>query len=261
MSGKGGSSSKTPLRKLRPAPALHARPAMVAKSSRKSRARTACLACQSSKRKCDEEQPQCGSCADNNLECVYSIEETARFKRSITRNKIKDYEAEIEKYEKILDHIKTSSVPSLQRVLNVIRGQAPLEDIMLFIRNDHSPYLPTDVISPEPATSDLSLLMNESWQALESGQQGISTEILDDRPLLNLAAQPWTTIVDDDELVSHLMSLYWTWDHPVWHLFDFDIFIEAMKKGDTTYCSPLLVNAVLAEACVSHNSTNRNTAT
>ncbi|KAK6498184.1 hypothetical protein TWF506_004423 [Arthrobotrys conoides] len=248
MSGRP-SGSKAPLRKLRPAPALQPRPAMVAKSNKKTRARTACMPCQKSKRKCDEESPRCGSCIESDLECLYRVEGTARHKRNIVRDKIKDYESDITKYERILDHIKESSVSSLQRVLEVIRGQATLEEIMMFIRNDQTPYLPTDVISPIPTTSPLSLLMNEEWYEGVEPLDGINLEILDDRPILDLTASPWTTVTDDDELVSHLMSLYMTWDHPVWHLFDWDIFIDAMKTGDTTYCSPLLVNATLAEAC------------
>ncbi|KAK6524078.1 hypothetical protein TWF694_005741 [Orbilia ellipsospora] len=247
MSGKG-SSSKTPLRKLRPAAAFQPRPAMVAKSTRKARARNACIPCQQSKRKCNEETPKCGACIEADVECVYSIEETARYKRNIIRNKIKEYESDIDKYERIFEHIRNSSISSLERVLDVIRGQASLEDIVLFIRHDHSPFLPTEVISPKPATSDLSLLMNEQWATLDPSG-GIDLSIVDDRPILNLSAQPWTTVTNDDELVSHLMSLYMTWDHPIWHLFDFDIFIDAMKNNDTTYCSPLLVNATLAEAC------------
>ncbi|KAF3228409.1 hypothetical protein TWF106_007441 [Orbilia oligospora] len=248
MSGRP-SGSKAPLRKLRPAPALQPRPAMVAKSSKKTRAKTACMPCQQSKRKCDEESPKCSSCIESELECIYSIEGTARHKRNIIRDKIKDYESDIAKYERILEHIKESSVSSLQRVLEVIRGQATLEEIMMFIRNDQAPYLPTEVISPVPTTSSLSLLMNEEWyQGIEKLDR-INLEILDDRPILDVTAHPWTTVTDDDELVSHLMSLYMTWDHPVWHLFDWDIFIDAMKTGDTTYCSPLLVNATLAEAC------------
>ncbi|KAK6495109.1 hypothetical protein TWF481_003137 [Arthrobotrys musiformis] len=248
MSGRP-SSSKPPLRKLRPAPALHPRPAMVAKTQKKTRARTACVPCQQSKRKCDEESPKCSSCADSDLECVYGFEDTAQHKRNAIRNKIKDYESEITKYERILDHIKESSVSSLQRVLEVIRGQATLEEIMMFIRNDQDSYLPTDVISPIPTTSPLSLLMNEEWYQGVEPAGGMDLNVIDDRPIHNLTAHPWTTVTDDDELVSHLVSLYMTWDHPVWHLFDWDIFIEAMKTGDTTYCSPLLVNAMLAEAC------------
>ncbi|KAF3176821.1 hypothetical protein TWF751_003142 [Orbilia oligospora] len=248
MSGRP-SGSKAPLRKLRPAPALQPRPTMVAKSNKKTRAKTACMPCQQSKRKCDEELPKCSSCIESDLDCIYSVEGTARHKRNIIRDKIKDYESDIAKYERILDHIKGSSVSSLQRVLEVIRGQATLEEIMMFIRNDQAAYLPTEVISPVPTTSSLSLLMNEEWYQGIEPLDRINLEILDDRPILDVTAHPWTTVTDDDELVSHLMSLYMTWDHPVWHLFDWDIFIDAMKTGDTTYCSPLLVNATLAEAC------------
>ncbi|KAK6347482.1 hypothetical protein TWF718_005323 [Orbilia javanica] len=248
MSGRPG-SSKAPLRALRPAPTLQQRPAMVAKNPKKPRARTACVSCQQAKKKCDEESPKCGTCAESGSECVYGLEETARHKRNVIRNKIKDYESDIAKYERILNHIKESNVSSLQRVLEVIRGQATLEEIMMFIRNDQSSYLPTDIISPMPATSPLSLLMNEEWYQGIDPVDDLNLDIIDDRPILNLTAHPWTTVTDSDELVSHLMSLYMTWDHPVWHLFDWDIFIDAMKNGDTTYCSPLLVNATLAEAC------------
>ncbi|KAJ6255951.1 hypothetical protein Dda_9242 [Drechslerella dactyloides] len=247
MSAKG-STPRLPLRKLRPAAPLQPRPAMIAKVVKKTRAKNACLPCQQSKKKCSEERPLCAACVEAGLECLYSVEDTARHKRTVLHKKIKDYETDIEKYEQVLEHIKTSGVPALHRVLNVISDQAPLEDIMLFIRNEESSYPPIGAISPEPATSDLSLLMNEQWESLQS-QGFLNTELVDDRPILNLAAAPWTTVTDNDELVSHPMSLYMTWDDPVWHLFDFDILIDAMKYEDLTYCSPLLVNATLAEAC------------
>ncbi|KAJ6257635.1 hypothetical protein Dda_7422 [Drechslerella dactyloides] len=246
MSGRD-SISKVPLRKLRPAPSLQPRPAMVAKTVKKTRAKNACLPCQQSKKKCNEERPRCGACRESNLECTYSSER-ARHRRAAIRNKIKEYEAEIEKYELVLEYIRTSSVLALRRVLNVIQSQAPLEDIILFIRNNESPYLPIEVISPEPATSDPSPLMNEQWESLQSQAGFLNTELIYDRPILNLSAAPWTTVMTDDELVSHLMSLSMTWDHPVWHLFDFDIFINAMKHEDQTYCLPLYVKTMLAEA-------------
>ncbi|KAK6330411.1 hypothetical protein TWF696_003508 [Orbilia brochopaga] len=253
MSGRD-STSKVPLRRLRPAPALQPRPNMVAKAIKKIRAKNACLQCQQSKKKCNEGKPQCGSCKEADIECGYSIKNSVRHKRMTIRSKMKEYESDIEKYERVLEYIKNSSVPALQRVLDVIRGQVPLEDIIVFIRNDKTPYLPTDIISPELVTSDLSLLMNQQGNDWQLQDFCLDTEHIDDRPLLNLSASPWTTVTDDDELVSHLMSLYMIWDHPAWHLFDFDIFLDATKHEDRTYCSPLLVNATLAEACVSYDA-------
>ena len=72
------------------------------------------------------------------------------------------------------------------------------------------------------------------------------------RPLFRLPAQPWTTVTTDDQLVSYLISLFLTWDHMYMSLLDRDRFVEAMARGklDTPYCSPMLVNAILAYSCV-----------
>lgn len=66
-------------------------------------------------------------------------------------------------------------------------------------------------------------------------------------------AKPWTNVTEDDDLVSHLVSLYFTWDYPFWSFLDRDVFLRHMARGDleSEFCSPFLVNAVLANACVS----------
>lgn len=65
-------------------------------------------------------------------------------------------------------------------------------------------------------------------------------------------AKPWTTVTNDDNLVSHLVSLYFTWDYPFYAFVDQKAFIRHMTLGnvDSDLCSPFLVNAVLANACV-----------
>jgi hypothetical protein len=68
-------------------------------------------------------------------------------------------------------------------------------------------------------------------------------------------AKPWTNVTDDDDLVSHLVSLYMTWDYPFYAFFDRKSLIEAMQQGNlnSDFCSPFLVNALLANACVSNH--------
>lgn len=66
-------------------------------------------------------------------------------------------------------------------------------------------------------------------------------------------ARPWTTVTDSDDLVSHLVSLYLTWGYPFYAFFCRETFIKHMKSGqlNSDFCSPFLVNALLANACVS----------
>jgi hypothetical protein len=70
--------------------------------------------------------------------------------------------------------------------------------------------------------------------------------------LYKVPAKPWTRLTDDDDLVSHLISLYLEWVNPFFRVLEEDLFIKAMQSGDfnSEYCSPFLVNAMLAYACV-----------
>lgn len=59
----------------------------------------------------------------------------------------------------------------------------------------------------------------------------------------------WFRIPQDAEFVDHLLDLYFSWSHPFYTLFSKDHFLKDMARGGTTYCSGMLVNAVLALAC------------
>lgn len=80
----------------------------------------------------------------------------------------------------------------------------------------------------------------------------VTLESLCDIPLFRVPARPWTGVTDDSDLVSHLISLYFTWDHPCAQFIDQGIFLDHMRRGDLSseYCSPLLVNTLLSIASV-----------
>ncbi|GKZ98180.1 hypothetical protein AnigIFM59636_002413 [Aspergillus niger] len=65
-------------------------------------------------------------------------------------------------------------------------------------------------------------------------------------------AKPWTTVTNDADLVSHLVSLYFTWDYPFHAFLDRGVFLKHMRKGNlkSEFCSPFLVNALLTNACL-----------
>ncbi|KAJ5128832.1 hypothetical protein N7526_006998 [Penicillium atrosanguineum] len=68
---------------------------------------------------------------------------------------------------------------------------------------------------------------------------------------VRVPARPWTTVTDSDDLVSHLVSLYLTWGYPFYAFFCRDTFVKHMQLGhlNSDFCSPFLVNALLANAC------------
>jgi hypothetical protein len=75
--------------------------------------------------------------------------------------------------------------------------------------------------------------------------------LCDEAPI-NVPAQPWTEVTKDSDLVSHLVSLYFTWDYPFNSFLDEGVFLKHMTTADlgSQFCSPFLVNALLSNACV-----------
>lgn len=69
--------------------------------------------------------------------------------------------------------------------------------------------------------------------------------------LLYVPAKPWTRVTDSDEMVSHLISLFFTWDHPCLQVLDQSIFLAYMNSDTASaFCTPFLVNCILALAIV-----------
>jgi hypothetical protein len=66
----------------------------------------------------------------------------------------------------------------------------------------------------------------------------------------------WTEVSKDDELMRSLISTYFLNEYQWYPCFQKDDFLEDMRSGSTRYCSSLLVNTVLAFACVSLASTS-----
>ncbi|KAB8336725.1 hypothetical protein FH972_021034 [Carpinus fangiana] len=72
-----------------------------------------------------------------------------------------------------------------------------------------------------------------------------------DAPHLKVVARPWTTVTADDDLISHLVSLWFTWHPPFIAWIDQDLFVRDMQSGNPAapFCSKFLVNAICAQAC------------
>ena len=67
----------------------------------------------------------------------------------------------------------------------------------------------------------------------------------------------WTTVTSDPELVQHLISMYFCWHYSFFTTLSKNLFLQEFQLGKpplgsarkTQYCSPLLVNAMLALGC------------
>ena len=61
----------------------------------------------------------------------------------------------------------------------------------------------------------------------------------------------WTQVSTNDDLMRTLLRDYFQYEYPFLVFFHKDLFLADMVSGKTRYCSSLLVNVVLAHACVS----------
>ncbi|KAL2864938.1 transcription factor domain-containing protein [Aspergillus lucknowensis] len=191
------------------------------------------------KKRCSGE-PTCDNCLAFHRECVF--DETQDQRRRVAAKRTA---GELLYYQDLLKDL-----------LKVIRAEDPSygQTLLEFIRRDAS----TDEIR---AFVDAKLPhiggVDEPYMfGIESAGPSFRPKVMDinylcEELLYWVPAEPWTTVTTDSNLVSHLVSLYFTWDYPFHVFLDRDVFLKHMAEGDTKseFCSPFLVNALLANAC------------
>ncbi|RSL62721.1 hypothetical protein CEP53_004692 [Fusarium sp. AF-6] len=64
-----------------------------------------------------------------------------------------------------------------------------------------------------------------------------------------VSASRWTSVTSSDELVRSLLRTFFKCEFPYNCFFHIDSFLDDMASGRERYCSSLLVNAILANAC------------
>lgn len=166
--------------------------------------------------------------------------------------------AQLEDHKNLLDRLvdtfRYSTNEHFLQVLELIRyKKASLEEIKEFLRRNVSD---SELeITPELMAIQSAL---EKRAQLRSKHRILDVTWLSHIPVVEVSAKPWTRVTDDDGLVSYLISLWLTWSHPFCNWIDREMFIRDMKLGNvcSKFCSPFLVNSILAEACVSSPYSN-----
>lgn len=78
---------------------------------------------------------------------------------------------------------------------------------------------------------------------------GIADELASKFPDGVLPISQWTTISTDDRYLSHIVYLFFTWDHTLSRVISKTVFLQDLKAGSTkpgNLCSRFLVNSILA---------------
>ena len=102
-------------------------------------------------------------------------------------------------------------------------------------------------------TSNL-IFMGSSTEGEDTGS---STEDSDPYEEQDYAITSWTEVTSDPELILHLLNMYFAWHYTYFTTLSKSLFYRDFQRGKTghdvkrktTYCTPLLVNAMLALGC------------
>ncbi|KAF5862069.1 hypothetical protein ETB97_012216 [Aspergillus alliaceus] len=214
---------------------------------KKTKTSSACISCKNSKVKCSGQQP-CATCVKKNLECVVDPESDGRRRIQINR-KLDSLEGDHELFVRLLRTLRHQN-QNVEKLLNYIReGKPSLPEIKQFMDRELPP---REVIeTPELIHIDEEVSCGPQGPIPRSAYRALDISRLCDIPPFTGPAHPWTTVTDDNDFVSHLISLYFTWPHLFFNWIDRDLFLKDFRSGDlnSTFCSPFLVNAMLAEAC------------
>ena len=204
--------------------------------------------------KCGGGQP-CDYCSRTGKNCVIDESTDMRRKMCIKR-KIDDLEENQDMLQNLFDTLRDSNDEKAVQLFQLIRSKVPLADIKNSLNNGDG----LDETKPEMSSSpDLQNVLTKSQEddsPPPDRRRMLDIRRLVDEPPFRVPARPWTVITRDDTLVSHLVSLWLTWSHPFWNSLNRKLFIRDMQAGrlECEFCSPFLVNAILAEACVSYLS-------
>lgn len=233
---------------------------------------------------CNAERPRCGLCVRHGTDCRYATAPKETHSQALKR-KHSELQNRITPYEELYDLLKTKTETESLEILRRIRSGNDVSSILrhakdgdLLIqlslapearRRYEFPYI-TDMPASILVSDNLylrSFVYETTFRAPpshgfqhESQRQGYgddrylkpyhAAQIVD--PVFsNLNISQWTSVTSDNHLLRKLLNSYVMFQHAWTASFQMTYFLKDLASGHTRFCSSLLVNAVLAAACVS----------
>lgn len=171
---------------------------------------------------CDGKDPSCGSCIVSDVECVYRMPNA-------------DLKQRLEELELAYKDVTQS----------IHDGRDAGEQI--------------DAGMGETTRASLSSAVssaNTNYSSRQISSRGPSSEVSATLPLAR-----WTTVSNDENLLNHLFTLFWTWESTLSRILSRELLIDSLSAApdatssassglETEFCSELLVNSILAISMV-----------
>lgn len=222
--------------------------------------------------------PTCAACVKRNSTCHYNSTET----RGI-RKKHECLQQRQSTYEDLIGFLRTMTEQDAVEVFRLLKAGTDVESIVKHVRDGNlllqlslipetvcqyefpymakmpshlfisdNPYMSSclyEVVSSSPAYTytENRQLVNKYGSAY---MMPYHTAKMVEPMIDKITTTQWTMVISDNRLIRRLISLYFTVPHPCAPLVHKDLFLEDMTTGGTSFCSPLLVNAILSIASV-----------
>lgn len=182
------------------------------------------------------------------------------------KRKIESLERDNTILHDLVNQIRGADDLEVRQIVSLVRSNASLPEVhnsLLQLRENaqlaHQQVNP--VIEQWHHTTKTALIQNSASQTqshssnspvpTEPASRVLSVNRLIDNPIHQISAARWTTVTQDDHLVSHLVSLWATWCHSLPDGIVMEPLLREMKAGrlNSPFCSPFLVSCILAAAC------------
>ncbi|KAI5867012.1 fungal-specific transcription factor domain-containing protein [Durotheca rogersii] len=243
---------------------------------------TACIACRRRKSKCDGALPSCAACASvYGTECVYDPNSDHR-RKGVYREKIDSMKARTSTLQILIEAILNAEEDDVPDIVRRIRTCDSLDAVAESILKqdfadeaaEDGDQVDGDYTTDMPVEGERDLARKMGELRVENGSTRFiggtshlihwdihgapNPEFVPQSPSAADAdpVTSWSGVTTSAEDVKHLLTMYFNWHYPYFTTLSRKLFYRDFLSGrsnigpnKTAYCSPLLVNAMLALGC------------
>ncbi|KAF0321331.1 C6 transcription factor [Colletotrichum asianum] len=195
-------------------------------------------------------------CSTTKTPCVYPVPEGLS-RSQAQKQKFTDVSRAHESSRRVLELLSASQDGASHDILQQLKHSKHLDNTIQSIA-DASLLLPRSdgddemgdppVTTPQPEDNMLADTAQNLTGSIGRSLRSLSAESTDTSIILPVSR--WTTVLKDDRILTQLLEIFWAWEGTLSRLVVRDLFSAELSNADAQqkhqFCSPLLVNAILA---------------
>ncbi|KAH7264601.1 hypothetical protein B0J15DRAFT_511621 [Fusarium solani] len=234
----------------------------------------ACKLCRKVKAKCSGTRPRCHRCQRVNAECEYNPTNVGETRTEANKRRLN----ELSLHEELVQILRTRDESTVGSAIQRLRAGQDVGALVRLVRDGDLllqcslhpqgffiytfPFfrdMPRHLYTTSNPYLDSLLHHRTITSSPSATQPGDGPRRVYDIPyhaaalveprIDRVSASKWTSVTSSDDLVRSLLRTYFKCEFPYNCFFHIDSFLDDLASGRERYCSSLLVNAILANAC------------